>query len=104
MTALLSAAPARNRRVIMLGLAAITVLSWAYLLLLSARMGDMNSSFAMPMTSAWGLHDIVLMWTMWAVTMAGMMLPSVVRHTSTAVFLLQSFDSSPSVRYILHAR
>ena len=36
----------------------------------------MDSSFAMPMTSAWTGQDVVLMWTMWSVMMAAMMLPS----------------------------
>lgn len=36
----------------------------------------MASPFAMPMISAWTVRDSVLMWTMWAVMMAGMMLPS----------------------------
>ncbi|MEO7423359.1 MAG: DUF2182 domain-containing protein [Ornithinibacter sp.] len=36
----------------------------------------MGSPFAMPMTSAWTGQDVVLMWTMWSVMMAGMMLPS----------------------------
>jgi predicted metal-binding membrane protein len=58
------------------GLALITGLSWAYLIFLSARMSDMQSPFAMPMTSAWTGRDILLMWTMWAIMMAGMMLPS----------------------------
>lgn len=76
MTALMPPSTARTRRPVALGLVLVTATSWAYLLLLSARMGSMESPFAMPMTSAWTGHDIVLIWTMWAVMMAGMMLPS----------------------------
>ena len=76
MTALLTPPPARTRRRVALGVAVITVASWSYIIFLSARMGDMGSPFAMPMTSAWTREDVVLMWTMWAVMMAGMMLPS----------------------------
>ncbi len=76
MTALLSLPKARNSRLVPLGLVFLTALGWAYLFLLSARMGDMNSPFAMPMTSSWTGPDLVLMWTMWAVMMAAMMLPS----------------------------
>ena len=76
MTALLTPSPPAARRRVLLGLGLITVLSWCYLVFLSARMGDMGSPFAMPMTSAWAGQDIILMWTMWAVMMAGMMLPS----------------------------
>ena len=76
MTALLTPTPARTRRVVFAGLVLVTALAWTYLVLLSVRMGDMGSPLAMPMTSAWTSQDLVLMWTMWAVMMAGMMLPS----------------------------
>ncbi len=76
MTALLSPSPPRERRRVAAGLVFITALSWSYLVFLGVRMGDMKSPFAMPMTSAWTGQDVVLMWTMWAVMMAGMMLPS----------------------------
>lgn len=76
MTVLLAPAETRARVFTPLGLVLITALCWAYLILLSVRMGDMGSPFAMPMTAAWTGADVVLMWTMWAVMMAGMMLPS----------------------------
>ncbi len=38
--------------------------------------GGSRSVFAMPMTAAWSISDAVLMWTMWAVMMAAMMIPS----------------------------
>ena len=76
MTALLTPAVARNRLLVPLGLVAISAACWAYLVLLSTRMGDMQSPFAMPMTAAWSGSELALMWTMWAVMMAGMMLPS----------------------------
>ncbi len=38
--------------------------------------GGSGSVFAMPMTAAWSVSDAVLMWTMWAVMMAAMMIPS----------------------------
>ena len=72
-------------------LLAITAACWAYLLFLRSAMGDMSgiadtgsmdvmggdrALFAMPMTSAWTAGDVVLMWTMWAVMMAAMMIPS----------------------------
>jgi predicted metal-binding membrane protein len=76
MTALLSPSPPAVRRRVAVGLVIITGLSWSYLIFLGARMGDMQSPFAMPMTSAWTGREVALMWTMWAVMMAGMMLPS----------------------------
>jgi predicted metal-binding membrane protein len=74
MTALLLPAAVRSK--VGVGLILVTLTSWAYLLLLSERMGDMRSPLAMPMTSAWTLENAVLMWVMWAVMMVGMMLPS----------------------------
>jgi predicted metal-binding membrane protein len=76
MTALLTRSPARARLIVPVGLVVITAICWAYLFLLSARMGAMKSPLAMPMSAAWTGTDVVLMWTMWAVMMAGMMLPS----------------------------
>lgn len=76
MTTSLAAPTQRTRLVLGSGLAIVTALAWAYLLFISARMNDMSSPFAMPMTSAWTTSDIFLMWLMWAVMMAGMMLPS----------------------------
>ncbi len=78
MTALLTRAPARARLFVPVALIAITALCWLYLFLLSARMGDMRSPLAMPMTAAWTGTDALLMWTMWSVMMAAMMLPSAV--------------------------
>ena len=69
----------------------VTASCWAYLFLLRSEMpgmGDMpamggmaetatsRSVFAMPMTAAWSVGDALLMWTMWAVMMAAMMIPS----------------------------
>lgn len=76
MTAVLSPTAARTRVLVPAGLVVLTALSWAYLVLLSVRMSDMQSPLAMPMTSAWTRTDVGLMWSMWAVMMAGMMLPS----------------------------
>lgn len=66
----------QTRRNVGVALIALTGLAWAYLGFLSARMSEMGSPFAMPMTSTWTGQDVVLMWTMWSVMMAAMMLPS----------------------------
>ncbi|MEO6651759.1 MAG: DUF2182 domain-containing protein [Ilumatobacteraceae bacterium] len=70
--------PPRTRFVTATGVIAVTVIAWAYLFFLAARMGAMGSPLSMPMTSAWTGGDIVLMWTMWTVMMIGMMMPSAV--------------------------
>ncbi|MGI8755529.1 MAG: DUF2182 domain-containing protein [Acidimicrobiales bacterium] len=76
MTALLSPTPARHRLAVGSVLVVVTASAWVYLFALRANMGDMGSPLAVPMTSAWTGRDLGLMWTMWAVMMAGMMLPS----------------------------
>ncbi len=76
MTALVTNAPKRGRVVVPVGLITVTGLCWAYLVLLTVRMGQMGSPFAMPMTSEWTGADVLLMFSMWSVMMAGMMLPS----------------------------
>ncbi len=76
MAGLLAAPRLRTRRRVAGALVVLTGLSWVYLVFLSARMSEMGSPFAMPMTAAWTGQDVVLMWTMWSVMMAAMMLPS----------------------------
>lgn len=91
MTAQLVDVERQRTRTIAIALVAVTATCWAYLFLLQASMGEMGratgmedmgtiagstSGFAMPMTSAWTAPDAVLMWTMWAVMMAAMMVPS----------------------------
>ena len=79
----------RDKALVIAGLAAVTLLAWAYLFYLAQGMGDMA---AMPgsaisgmegvemtgaaRTVAWGPVDFVLMFLMWAVMMVGMMVPS----------------------------
>lgn len=91
MTARLIAVDRQPTATIATALVGVTAACWAYLLFLRGSMEDMapamamagmgtmddsTSLFAMPMTSAWTAPDAVLMWTMWAVMMAAMMVPS----------------------------
>jgi predicted metal-binding membrane protein len=72
----------RDRFLMALGLAAITVLAWAYLLRGSARMGamtteaQMHAAMGMADMRVWGLADWFALFVMWAVMMVAMMLPS----------------------------
>lgn len=78
MTALFGAPTRHNRLVVQTALAAVTIFAWIYLFFLAAQMAAMGSPFAMPMTAEWAGRDLALMWTMWAVMMAAMMIPSAV--------------------------
>ena len=73
-----SATLGRARGAVVVTLVAIAAGSWVYLGAVAARMGDMSSALAMPMTAAWSPAQAGLMVTMWAVMMAAMMLPSAV--------------------------
>jgi len=85
----LEAALRRDRAIVVICLAGLTVLAWIYVLRLSAGMdmGGMDmtgyrmilTGFEMAMAPAqqpWTLSDFVLMVTMWTVMMIGMMTPS----------------------------
>ncbi|MEO6957720.1 MAG: DUF2182 domain-containing protein [Antricoccus sp.] len=91
----MSAPQAQTRRAVTAALIAITALTWAYLVFLSAQMSEMGSPFAMPMTSAWTGQQTVLMWVMWAVMMAGMMLPSAAPMISAYARTIQPSAHGP---------
>src|SRR6187402_647821 len=55
----------------------IPLLSWAWIVVMARDMyGPMTGSSAWMMTSDWDASHLFLLWAMWAVMMAGMMLPS----------------------------
>ena len=60
----------------LVGLATITVLAWAYLAYLAWEMRHMDMQMAMPRTQSWGLVEYLLMFVMWTVMMVAMMAPS----------------------------
>jgi len=79
---ILESALRKDRYIVLAGLAAITLLAWAYLVYLAPNMSGMDSlgewnSMAMPgMGVGFGPMSLVLMFLMWAVMMVGMMVPS----------------------------
>ena len=68
----------RDRAIVVVGLAAVCLLAWLYLVHVAHNMGgeDMTAMPGMVMTSAWGAREAALTFAMWAVMMAAMMLPS----------------------------
>ena len=72
----------KDRVVIALGLLAVTVLAWIYLLRMATTMSDaateadMHIAMGMSDMRAWGASDLVMLFLMWTVMMIGMMLPS----------------------------
>ena len=66
-----------DRWIIAAGLVIVTLLCWLWLVPMARDMyGDMDGPSAWMMTSTWDTKHLLLLWTMWAVMMAGMMLPS----------------------------
>ncbi len=64
-----------------LGIAVLLVLSWAYLLYMvwgMENMAEVADSLLMPAMVDWSGADLVLVFVMWAIMMAAMMLPSAV--------------------------
>ena len=67
-----------DRAGVVLGLCMIAALSWAYLFYQDWAISRMDMAvMAEPGTGAWGGGDVLLLFVMWAVMMAAMMLPSV---------------------------
>jgi predicted metal-binding membrane protein len=53
------------------------LVSWAWIVVMARDMyGPMTGASAWMMTAQWDAQHLVLLWAMWAVMMAGMMLPS----------------------------
>ena len=86
-SSLLEAALKRDRALVIAGLGAVTLLAWAYIFYLARGMAEMGETSGMggmdgmEMTGArllmaWGPVDFALMFLMWAVMMAAMMVPS----------------------------
>jgi predicted metal-binding membrane protein len=72
----------RDRAVIALGLAAIALLAWAYLVRMASGMhaaamdAEIHAAMGMPGMRIWGAMDLVMLFLMWEVMMIAMMLPS----------------------------
>lgn len=67
----------RDRWIVGGALAAATVLCWAWLVPMGRDMyGSMTGAAAWMMTDTWDFTHLALLFAMWAVMMAGMMLPS----------------------------
>jgi predicted metal-binding membrane protein len=69
----------RDRTIVLAGLAAMTLVAWAYLVSLvwGMRTMDMAPDMAMPQMQSWGAVELLLLFVMWAIMMVAMMVPSV---------------------------
>jgi predicted metal-binding membrane protein len=68
----------RHERAVVAVLALVTLASWAWIAVMAIDMyGTMQGASAWMMTAQWDAPHLFLLWAMWAVMMAAMMLPSV---------------------------
>ncbi len=69
--------PWRDRAVLFAPILIVLLLSWWWIVAMARDMyGAMTGASAWMMTSVWDGTHLLLLWTMWAVMMAAMMLPS----------------------------
>src|SRR5215470_17437402 len=74
---LIEAVLRHERRVLVAALIAIPVLCWAWIVSMARDMyGAMTGPSAWMMSNVWDIPHLALIFTMWAVMMIGMMLPS----------------------------
>src|SRR5262249_50300597 len=68
----------RDRAIVLAGLVCITGLAWAYLFYDAAHMTSAGCcvALAQPQLRSWSLVDLATLFMMWAIMMAGMMIPS----------------------------
>lgn len=68
----------RDRIIVLLGLAVIAILAWVYTVHEAWEMNNMDIETCMGLsTKSWGMTDLTLLFLMWTVMMAAMMIPSV---------------------------
>lgn len=68
----------RDRIIVLAGLACIAVLAWAYTVHEAWEMNNMDVMACMGMSARpWGVTELLLLFLMWTVMMAAMMIPSV---------------------------
>ncbi|MEP6964768.1 MAG: DUF2182 domain-containing protein [Polaromonas sp.] len=58
------------------GILLISVICWALLVWMTVDMSQPFAQLAMPESSSWSAASVLAIWTMWALMMAAMMLPS----------------------------
>jgi predicted metal-binding membrane protein len=74
---LIERAARHDRALLVATIAIVTALCWSWIVPMARDMyGSMNGPSAWMMTGSWSVRYLVLLWAMWAVMMAGMMLPS----------------------------
>jgi predicted metal-binding membrane protein len=66
----------RDRLIVGIGLAVLTVVSWIYLVNMAGGIRTAVGDAEMPEMAAWGVAQFLALFVMWTVMMVGMMVPS----------------------------
>lgn len=96
----------RDRRLLIAALAAIALLAWTYLLYQAHLMGrDLGMGampgMAMPALHPWTSVDLLLLFAMWAVMMAAMMVPAVAPTVLLMAHISRQRQNAPVPRALL---
>ena len=79
MSTILTEVLRRDRAIVVSGLAALVILSWAYLIVMDWGMRHMEvgmDMLIMPSMQHWNAWDLVLVFLMWTIMMVAMMVPT----------------------------
>jgi predicted metal-binding membrane protein len=68
-----------------IGILALALTAWAFLAWIAIDMGHPFAQLTMPASSRWTASNVLAIWSMWAVMMAAMMLPSAMPMVLTFV-------------------
>ncbi len=74
----------RDRAVVIAGLAGLTALAWAYLVVTAGGMTGMGDAMMAAGPKPWTATEFTLTLAMWSVMMVAMMLPGAARSASAA--------------------
>jgi predicted metal-binding membrane protein len=96
---LLESALRHDRLIVIGGLFLVTAASWWWILAMSADMyGSMTGASAWAMTATWDVRHLFVLFGMWAVMMAAMMLPSVAPMLMLYIAVVRRSDESMLAR------
>jgi predicted metal-binding membrane protein len=66
----------RDKTIVLVGLALVTVLAWAYMIRMAVDMSGAGMEIQHTCMMSWEMDDLIMVFTMWSVMMVAMMLPS----------------------------
>ena len=91
--------PGLQRAGLLISIGLLASLAWTYLFYLDWNMSQMNAAdMPDPATGLWGVRELLLLFAMWVVMMAAMMLPSVVPMLLAFAAMSRKMAANPVVQ------